>query len=41
VQNNRILPFNDDLVTLPGPRLVDGLVELAKSIHPELAGQLQ
>jgi len=41
VQNNRVLPFNDDLVSRPGPRLVDGLVELVKTIHPEIASQVE
>ena len=36
VKEGRVYPFNDDLVSRPGPRLVDGLVELAKLIHPEL-----
>ncbi|MCX6056272.1 MAG: cobalamin-binding protein [Chloroflexi bacterium] len=36
IQQDRILAFNDDLVSRPGPRLVDGLEELAKLIHPEL-----
>jgi len=36
VQQNHIYPFNDDLVSRPGPRLVDGLEELARLIHPEL-----
>lgn len=36
VQENRIYAFNDDLVSRPGPRLVDGLEMLAKLIHPEL-----
>jgi cobalamin transport system substrate-binding protein len=36
VQNSRILPFDDNLVSRPGPRLVDGLEALAKAIHPEL-----
>ncbi|MBI4928065.1 MAG: ABC transporter substrate-binding protein [Anaerolineae bacterium] len=40
VQNNRVQTFNDDLVSRPGPRLVDGLVELVKVLHPELAGEL-
>ena len=35
VQTGAIHPFNDDLVSRPGPRLVDGLEELAKIIHPE------
>lgn len=36
VKENRVYPFNDDLVSRPGPRLVDGLEELARLIHPEL-----
>lgn len=36
VQDGRVLPFNDDLVSRPGPRLVDGLEELAKVLHPGL-----
>lgn len=36
VQNGKVLPFNDDLVGRPGPRLVDGLEELAKILHPDL-----
>lgn len=36
VKNNAIFAFNDDLASRPGPRMVDGLEELAKLIHPEL-----
>lgn len=36
VQANQIYAFDDDLVSLPGPRLVDGYETLAKLIHPEL-----
>lgn len=36
VQENQIFAFNDDLASLPGPRLVDGLEALARIIHPEL-----
>jgi iron complex transport system substrate-binding protein len=36
VQNGNVFPFNDDLASRPGPRLVDGLEEMAKLIHPEL-----
>ena len=36
VIEGRIYPFNDDLVSRPGPRLIDGLEELARLIHPEL-----
>jgi len=41
VKENRVYPFNDDLVSRPGPRLVDGLVELVKVLHPELAAELK
>ncbi len=36
VKNGKIMPFNDDLVSRPGPRLVDALEELAKLLRPEL-----
>jgi iron complex transport system substrate-binding protein len=36
VKTMQIYPFDDDLVSRPGPRLVDGLEALAKLIHPEL-----
>src|SRR5215216_4434460 len=36
VKNGKVLPFNDDLVSRPGPRLVDALEELAKTFRPEL-----
>ncbi|MEN6436431.1 MAG: cobalamin-binding protein [Anaerolineaceae bacterium] len=40
VTDGQIYPFDDDLVSRPGPRLVDGLIELARIIHPEIADQL-
>ena len=36
VKNGKVVPFNDDLVSRPGPRLVDELEELAKLFRPEL-----
>lgn len=36
VKNNQIFGFDDNLVSRPGPRLVDGLEQLAKLLHPEL-----
>jgi iron complex transport system substrate-binding protein len=36
VQEKRIYTFDDNLVSRPGPRLVDGLEALAAEIHPEL-----
>ncbi len=36
VRSNRILTFDDNLVSRPGPRLIEGLEVLAKQLHPEL-----
>jgi iron complex transport system substrate-binding protein len=36
VKNGSIYPFDDNLVSRPGPRLVDGLEAMAKLLHPEL-----
>jgi iron complex transport system substrate-binding protein len=36
VKNSNIYPFDDNLVSRPGPRLVEGLEALVKIIHPEL-----
>jgi iron complex transport system substrate-binding protein len=35
VKGGQVYPFNDDLVSRPTARMVDGLEELAKLIHPE------
>lgn len=35
VQNNRVYLINGDLLTRPGPRLVDGLEQMAHVLHPE------
>jgi cobalamin transport system substrate-binding protein len=37
LQQNRVYTFDDNLVSRPGPRLVDGLEAMAKLLHPELA----
>lgn len=37
VENGEIYPFNDDLVSRPGPRLVEGLETLFELLHPDLA----
>lgn len=34
VKDGNVLPFDDNLVSRPGPRMVDGLEMLAKLIHP-------
>jgi len=36
VKNNKIFPIDDNLVSRPGPRVVDGLEAALKLIHPEL-----
>jgi iron complex transport system substrate-binding protein len=35
VQQGNVLPFDDNLLARPGPRLIDGLEALAQAIHPE------
>jgi iron complex transport system substrate-binding protein len=35
VQDNSIFPFDDNLASRPGPRLVDGLEQLAALLHPD------
>ena len=35
VINNRVFKINDDHLSRPGPRLVDGLEEMARALHPE------
>jgi iron complex transport system substrate-binding protein len=36
VKNNKIFPFDENLTSRPGPRLVEGLETLANLLHPEL-----
>ncbi|MGD8455139.1 MAG: ABC transporter substrate-binding protein [Anaerolineales bacterium] len=36
VVNDKVFPFDPYLVSVPGPRMVDGLEEMAKLLHPEL-----
>jgi iron complex transport system substrate-binding protein len=36
VKNNSIFPFDDNLASRPGPRLVDGLEALLAILHPDL-----
>jgi iron complex transport system substrate-binding protein len=35
VLGNRVYKINDDHLSRPGPRLVDGLEEMARALHPE------
>jgi iron complex transport system substrate-binding protein len=36
VLNNRVYKINHDHVSRPGPRLIDGLEEMARALHPEV-----
>lgn len=36
VKEGKIFPFDDNLVSRPGPRLVDGLEAMARLLHPQL-----
>ncbi len=36
VQNEQVFIFDDNLVSRPGPRLVDGLETLAQFLHPDI-----
>lgn len=36
IQNERVYDINSDLVSRPGPRLIEGVEELAKVIYPEV-----
>lgn len=35
----RVFPINGDLLSRPGPRLVDGLEQIARALHPEAFGK--
>src|SRR5215510_8218462 len=39
VLSSRVYKINDDHLSRPGPRLVDGLEEVARALHPEVATQ--
>jgi iron complex transport system substrate-binding protein len=41
VAEGRVYPINDDLISRPGPRQVDGLEEMVKLFHPQLAEELK
>ena len=36
VQGGKVYPFDDNLISRPGPRMVDGLEAMAKFLHPDL-----
>ncbi len=35
VKNGKVFKINADLLSRPGPRIVDGLEQIAKALHPE------
>jgi iron complex transport system substrate-binding protein len=39
VLNNRIYRIDENHLQRPGPRLIDGLEEMARALHPEVASQ--
>ncbi len=39
VQANQVLPFDDNLMSRPGPRLVDAVEQLARLLHPDKFSQ--
>jgi iron complex transport system substrate-binding protein len=39
VAHGRVYKINGDYLSRPGPRLVEGLEEIARALHPELASQ--
>ncbi len=41
VKQGRVFVIDSDLVDLPSPRIIDGLEEIARILHPELKGILR
>ena len=41
VMKGQVYKINDDHLSRPGPRLVDGLEEMARALHPEVASQFE
>ena len=39
IKQKSVYPFDDNLVSRPGPRMVDGFEQMARLIHPELFAQ--
>ena len=35
VKNGKVFKISADLISRPGPRIVDGLEQIAKALHPE------
>jgi iron complex transport system substrate-binding protein len=38
VKNDRVVILDDNLVTRPGPRIVEGLRQMAEGLHPSVFG---
>lgn len=36
VKEGKVFVLDDNLVTRPGPRLIEGLIDVAKAVHPEV-----
>ncbi|RAP76174.1 ABC transporter substrate-binding protein [Paenibacillus montanisoli] len=41
IKNKQVFEVDQDPLTRVGPRLAEGLLEVAKKLHPDLAGQLK
>ncbi|HEY5506756.1 MAG TPA: ABC transporter substrate-binding protein [Coriobacteriia bacterium] len=35
IKSNQVFQLSDDLVSRPGPRIVEGVLEMAKALHPD------
>jgi iron complex transport system substrate-binding protein len=38
-RSGRVFRLDDNLLMRPGPRIVDGLEDMARSLHPEVFGR--
>jgi iron complex transport system substrate-binding protein len=36
VEASRVFALTDDLVSRPGPRIIEGVREIAKALHPDV-----
>jgi len=41
VKEGRVYVMDEDLITIPGPRLVEGLEQMAEFLHPSSATEPQ
>jgi iron complex transport system substrate-binding protein len=35
VRDNRLMTINSDWIDRPGPRIIDGLEQIAQALHPQ------